>query len=61
MAKVQSYIRTCQECGHKQPDVNPTNLDHSSFSRYQERICKNCKSISLDYGSEVIVESEVLK
>ncbi len=44
-----SWIRTCQECGHKQESKSP--LDYKSNS-WTETKCKKCKSAALDYGSE---------
>jgi len=45
---VSLFVRTCQECGHKQkdtePKVGPTDV-------YRNRKCKACKSEALDYGS----------
>ena len=43
------WIRTCQECGHKQEDVDPKN---NPTPAYLERKCKKCKSIGLDYGKQ---------
>ncbi len=44
------WIRTCQECGHRQKDVQPTR----EFSdAYANRKCKKCKSSGLDYGKKV--------
>jgi len=41
------FIRTCQECGHKQEDVEPFKVNDS----YRNRKCKACKSEALDFGS----------
>jgi hypothetical protein len=42
------WIRTCQECGHKQPDTQPKG---EMTDAYRERKCKKCKSPgALDYG-----------
>ena len=42
------WIRTCQECGNVQEDVEPT--DNKKWDTYRERKCKKCKSAALDYG-----------
>lgn len=41
------WIRTCQECGHKQETTNPGNHPPKN---YTEQKCRKCKSISLDWG-----------
>lgn len=46
------WIRTCQECGHKQEDKKP-DLDKELTDAYRTRKCKKCKSEALDYGKEV--------
>lgn len=44
------YLRTCQECGHKQfsqvPSLPMTNS-------YADTKCRACKSRSLDFGRPV--------
>lgn len=52
------YIRTCQECGNKQWDKNPTELKQQQLERYFERACAKCESEALDYGYEDIPASE---
>jgi hypothetical protein len=44
------WIRTCQECGHRQKDKEP-NRDKELTNAYRDRLCKKCKSEGLDYGS----------
>jgi len=47
---VGSYLRTCQECGNTQIDVQPKEQGVMTKA-YQYRACKYCKSEALDYGS----------
>lgn len=47
------WIRTCQECGHKQEDKRPSAITELTDA-YRERKCKKCKSQALDFGSEVV-------
>lgn len=54
------WFRTCQECGHKQSDVNPTSLNATGFDRFQDRLCKKCKSPALDYGTEELTTEQKL-
>lgn len=42
------WQRTCQECGHIQPDKKP---EGELSSAYCNRKCKECGSEGLDYGS----------
>lgn len=42
------YIRTCQECGHKQECKDPKAYKGESWQNVK---CKKCKSEALDYGS----------
>jgi hypothetical protein len=42
------WVRTCQECGHKQSDKEPKG---DVSSAYRNRKCKKCKSEALDYGT----------
>lgn len=55
------WIRTCQECGHKQKDKEPK--DHSEpTDDYCERKCKKCRSNgSLDLGSNQPSTPEEIK
>lgn len=46
------WIRTCQECGHTQVDIQPVYGQPLTDS-YANRKCKKCKSEALDYGKEV--------
>lgn len=45
-----TFIRTCQECGYQQRDIEPRTGTVLTFA-YTERKCKRCKSASLDHGS----------
>lgn len=49
------WIRTCQECGHKQEDKNPRGKTFGliEINNYQNRKCKKCKSEALDYGKKI--------
>jgi len=47
------WIRTCQECGHKQPDSNPEASKTGFTDAYMVRKCRKCKSMGLDYGKNV--------
>lgn len=46
------WMRTCQECGHKQISTKP-NPDVELSDSYRNRKCRRCKSSSLDYGREL--------
>jgi len=52
----QTWIRTCQECGHEQEDKFPGKI--MSFS-YAHRKCRECKSEALDYGSDYYEEENI--
>lgn len=43
------WIRTCQECGHRQESKPPHTYKSESWTELK---CKKCKSPALDYGSE---------
>jgi hypothetical protein len=43
------WIRTCQECSHKQRDKKPTA---SPTDTWLEKKCRKCKSSALNWGSE---------
>ncbi len=48
-----TWMRTCQECGHKQKAKPPT-VQGVMSDAYRNAKCKKCKSEgSLDYGSNV--------
>ena len=51
------WIRTCQECGHKQPDSNPKTSKTGFTDAYMNRKCRKCKSMGLDYGKEETTEA----
>jgi hypothetical protein len=52
------WMRTCQECGHEQPDSAPDRSKELSTA-YCNRKCKKCKSEALDYGREVPEPAEI--
>jgi hypothetical protein len=45
-----TWIRTCQECGHRQSDKQPDQTKELTSS-FCSRPCNRCKSEGLDYGS----------
>lgn len=46
------YIRTCQECGHKQKAKDPaTYKDKAGKEPWRDVKCRKCGSEGLDYGS----------
>jgi DNA-directed RNA polymerase subunit M/transcription elongation factor TFIIS len=47
----KKFIRTCQECGHKQEDTEPDKITTGITWAFEMRKCKKCKSEGLDYGS----------
>lgn len=46
---MQQWIRTCQECGHKQA-TKPPNREKELPTSYTDAKCRKCKSEGLDYG-----------
>jgi ribosomal protein L40E len=44
-----AWIRTCQECGYKQPSKPPTEYKGDSW---RDLKCRKCHSMALDYGKE---------
>jgi hypothetical protein len=50
-----SYVRTCQECGHKQESRPPAEYKGESWKHIK---CHGCKSYGLDYGSHGWVKTE---
>ena len=44
------WVRTCQECGHRQKAKQPAYGVEPPVS-YCNAKCKRCKSEALDYGS----------
>lgn len=48
MAYVVRFMRTCQECFHKQQDTDPKGNPTTAFD---DRKCRRCSSSALDYGS----------
>lgn len=53
------WIRTCQECGHKQKAKEP-KLNEVLSDNYRNSACRKCKSEALDYGSEMEI-SDIIK
>ncbi len=47
---MSDFIRTCQECGHKQK-AKPPNPNKELTDSYRNSKCKKCHSEALDYGS----------
>lgn len=43
------WVRTCQECGHKQIMKSPKGQKTANWT---EAKCRKCKSAALDYGQE---------
>lgn len=56
------YVRTCQECGHKQVAKDPMSYATGS-ENWRNLVCKHCKSNSLDYGSDgyTLVDGEIVR
>lgn len=48
--KNMRFMRTCQECGHRQEAKEPKKDPSDS---YRQTLCRECKSPALDYGSEM--------
>ena len=44
------FVRTCQECGHRQVPLKPPS--EYKGDTWRDTACKRCGSIALDYGSE---------
>ena len=53
MKPMQDWVRTCQECGHKQKDKNPKDCNLNDFA---DRKCRKCTSMALDYGTMKVIE-----
>lgn len=49
MDNSKAWIRTCQECGHKQVTKSPLEYKGDSWKDLK---CKKCKSMALDFGRE---------
>lgn len=49
------WVRTCQECGHRQKASKPREGRELSQG-YRETKCRKCKSPALDYGGEFVTE-----
>ena len=52
------FLRTCQECSHQQKDRDPQG---NPTIAYNERKCRKCHSISLDYGSYKLSSEEEIR
>ena len=48
--QIGDWVRTCQECGHKQKAKQPDPNKPLSDS-YRNSKCRKCGSEGLDYGS----------
>ena len=46
--RIAMWIRTCQECGHKQEAKPPPEYKDDSW---RDLKCHRCRSMALDYGS----------
>lgn len=46
------WIRTCQECNHKQTAKEP-EAGKPMTDSYANSKCRRCKSESLDFGKEI--------
>ena len=55
---MQKYIRTCQECSHRQTDTPPPDPNKMTEA-FRNRKCKRCKSEALDLGSEQDVDENL--
>lgn len=49
------WIRTCQECGHKQEDDMPKAQVSIAW---ENRRCEECRSPALDYGKEKLSQDD---
>lgn len=49
------WIRTCQECGHRQPSKPPAEYKDDSWRNVK---CRKCKSEALDYGKLDLPETD---
>ena len=48
-----AWIRTCQECGHRQVARCPNGMKSENWRNLK---CRRCRSIAMDYGSEMEVD-----
>ncbi|KKK85436.1 hypothetical protein LCGC14_2773360 [marine sediment metagenome] len=51
MTAPEIFIRTCQECGHKQEAKDPATYKDKTSEAWRELKCRRCHSEGLDYGS----------
>jgi hypothetical protein len=49
------FIRTCQECGHKQKAKDPKGVLSEAYANAK---CRRCYSPALDYGKNVVINAE---
>lgn len=51
---IKKWIRTCQECFHKQQTSYPPNhgTNEQRMNTWLDQVCKRCKSPALDFGTE---------
>ena len=59
MKKIIKWQRACQECGYK-GFYSPPNPDNKTES-WRDTKCRKCKSEALNYGKEVLIDSETNK
>jgi len=50
------FIRTCQECLHKQEMRHPSTYKGESWRKL---LCRKCKSPSLDYGTWIDSDKKI--
>ena len=55
-----AWIRTCQECGHRQVAIAPDPSKPLTDS-YCNSKCRKCKSEALDYGTKNYSSDDWLK
>lgn len=46
----KAWVRSCQACGHRQPDVEPAAF-RAVRTTYHDKPCDRCGATALDYGS----------
>lgn len=44
------WVRTCQECGHKQTAKPPAEYKDKDKEAWRDLKCRKCQSEALDYG-----------
>lgn len=48
--KEGDFIRTCQECGHKQKAKDPATYKNQEKQTWRDLKCRKCGSEAMDYG-----------